>query len=224
MDETTVVSAVDEAADSQDRTDNIKGVVFGRRLLALWERAQDLPLPVQDFAVWSGASKDLLLALGMRWDGERYVFDAIAADGTPIPIVHPCPRCGKDRERETNMLCPTCWEEVPPGKRTRWCRALMQIHLSHPAALAVMAWALPDNPTKAPSRPQRRNGKPVVVKCRKCGVSGKKPPRGLLAQLLREILPSGMPKQVRERAEQVARRLDGYCETCAARDVPKEGT
>ena len=46
-------------------------------LLALWNRARDLEalLPQPDFTAWSGATKDLLIALGMEWDArsEAYV-------------------------------------------------------------------------------------------------------------------------------------------------------
>jgi len=46
-------------------------------LLALWDRAHDLKalLPEPDFTAWSGATKDLLIALGLEWDAasEAYV-------------------------------------------------------------------------------------------------------------------------------------------------------
>jgi hypothetical protein len=50
---------------------------FARELLALWERASDDGIEAQpDFAAWSGATKDLLLGLGMEWDtaSAAYVF------------------------------------------------------------------------------------------------------------------------------------------------------
>jgi len=50
---------------------------FAKALLKLFEDAesmQDLPQP--DAAFWAGASKDLLIRLGMRWDSglEEYTF------------------------------------------------------------------------------------------------------------------------------------------------------
>lgn len=46
---------------------------FAVELLALWDRAQEIDLPKPDFTQWDGATKDILLALGMEFDGDRYV-------------------------------------------------------------------------------------------------------------------------------------------------------
>lgn len=45
---------------------------FARELLDLWSKAhEDLPLmTTEDFTRWSGATKDLLLGLGLEWDPE----------------------------------------------------------------------------------------------------------------------------------------------------------
>ena len=52
---------------------------FARDLFALWSRAHDeldSKLPQPDFTAWAGATKDLLIALGMEWSADRdeYVF------------------------------------------------------------------------------------------------------------------------------------------------------
>jgi hypothetical protein len=115
-----------------------------------------------------------------------------------------------------NLLCPKCWAEAPADKRSRHGRALANFNANNPAAVALLAWATPDNPPKVPQRPPQK--KPVPFRCRRCKAHVEKPSRSALAQLLREILPlpQGTPKKVRERAEYVARRLDGLCDTCAA--------
>lgn len=46
---------------------------FARSLLKLWNDAHELDIPQIDFATWSGATKDLLLALGLEWQGDEYV-------------------------------------------------------------------------------------------------------------------------------------------------------
>ena len=53
--------------------------VFARELLALWSKSQELGLPQPDFSRWDGATKDLLLTLGLEWNGEEYVI-ALTAD------------------------------------------------------------------------------------------------------------------------------------------------
>lgn len=56
---------------------------FPDKLLELWEEAceieADLGISPDEFAAWSGATKDLLIGLGMEWDsdsgeGGGYVF------------------------------------------------------------------------------------------------------------------------------------------------------
>lgn len=53
--------------------------LFAEQLLALWSAAHETQpdVPPADFAAWSGATKDLLLALGLRWNGvaEQYTLD-----------------------------------------------------------------------------------------------------------------------------------------------------
>lgn len=48
---------------------------FPAKLLELWdtacEIASDLRSTPEDFAAWSGATKDVLIALGMHWDNKR---------------------------------------------------------------------------------------------------------------------------------------------------------
>lgn len=46
---------------------------FARKLLALWDRAHeiDAKLPQPDFTAWTGATKNLLLALGVEWKADR---------------------------------------------------------------------------------------------------------------------------------------------------------
>jgi hypothetical protein len=41
---------------------------FRERLLALWTEAQEIVLDDRDFPAWDGATKDLLLGLGLAWD------------------------------------------------------------------------------------------------------------------------------------------------------------
>jgi len=49
--------------------------VFARELRALWHRANEIELP-SAFCTWSGATTDLLVAIGMEWnvEEETYVF------------------------------------------------------------------------------------------------------------------------------------------------------
>lgn len=51
---------------------------FRDRLVALWDKSHEIAehLPLHDYAAWSGATKDLLMALGLVWDHdlEEYVF------------------------------------------------------------------------------------------------------------------------------------------------------
>ena len=140
---------------------------------------------------------------------------------TPPAILHPCPRCGKDRGAESRILCSACWSEAPASLRHRWINAISNHQRQHPAALALLAWARPgDAPPKRP-RPERPK-----VRCGGCKELGREPSRRALAELLLEILPTGTPKKVRERAELVARRLRGLCEACAAAPPaanPREG-
>lgn len=54
---------------------------FFRRLLDLWNTAHEVPEVERraDFAAWSGATKDLLLGAGLKWNGEDYELPAAAA-------------------------------------------------------------------------------------------------------------------------------------------------
>lgn len=59
---------------------------FAERLLALWNEASDpvdglLDAP-KGFSDWSGATKDVLIDLGLQWDGEDYL---IAPEGGEQP-------------------------------------------------------------------------------------------------------------------------------------------
>jgi len=57
---------------SQDKRARI---AFASELLALWHRSNEIELPPA-FFTWSGATKDLLIAIGMEWNAEEetYVF------------------------------------------------------------------------------------------------------------------------------------------------------
>lgn len=138
---------------------------------------------------------------------------AAAAPATPR---YPCPRCGEDRGADTRILCAACWREAPQAARTGWLAALRVLQTEHPAALRLLTWARPDAPAAAPTRSAARN----VVLCSQCRRPTRKPTRRALAADLREVLPEGTPKKVRERAELVARRLEGMCESCAAPKDP----
>lgn len=130
---------------------------------------------------------------------------------TPLAILHPCPRCAQDRGAESRILCSACWSEAPASLRHRWINAISNHQRQHPAALALLAWARPgDAPPKRPP-PERPK-----VRCGGCKALVREPSRRALADQLLEILPTGTPKKVRERAELVARRLRGLCEACAA--------
>lgn len=94
----------------------------------------------------------------------------------------------------------------PYGLRSAWTRAIRRYQEGHPAVVAILNWARPDDPPKEPSVP-----------CVQCKTPMAKPTRRLLASQLRSILPEGTPKKVRECAEFVSRRLDGLCEKCALR-------
>jgi hypothetical protein len=56
-------------------------IEFRKRLFGLWEEAYDefegVPNAPIGFSAWSGATKDILRSLGMRWDStnETYVFE-----------------------------------------------------------------------------------------------------------------------------------------------------
>jgi hypothetical protein len=49
---------------------------FARELLAVFDRAYEIDgkLPQPYFAAWAGATKDLLLALGLEWDSARETY------------------------------------------------------------------------------------------------------------------------------------------------------
>ena len=55
-------------------------IEFRDRLLALWHEWSDSndnrELNQEDFASWDGATKDLLMSMGMEWDNSKntYVF------------------------------------------------------------------------------------------------------------------------------------------------------
>jgi hypothetical protein len=49
----------------------VSHTTFATALLSLWHEAHKIGLPVEDFERWSGATKDLLIALGLEWDSER---------------------------------------------------------------------------------------------------------------------------------------------------------
>lgn len=58
---------------------------FAERLLALWSDAHEKPPSVsaRDFAAWSGATKDILIAHGLQFDGESYRIEQAPA---PMPM------------------------------------------------------------------------------------------------------------------------------------------
>jgi hypothetical protein len=72
--------------------------VFRERLLRLWSEAEDVRMNTplwhqegdltEDYTAWSGATKDLLMGLGMRWDNEKddYTFEP---EPPLIPIERP---------------------------------------------------------------------------------------------------------------------------------------
>lgn len=133
------------------------------------------------------------------------------AAAPPAAPRYPCPRCGEDRGSDTRILCASCWKEAPQTARTGWLAALRTLQTEHPAARRLLSWARPDAPDAAPTRSAARK-----VPCSQCQRRAGKPTRRALAADLREVLPEGTPKKVRERAELVARRLEGMCEQCAA--------
>lgn len=56
---------------------------FAERLLAIWEEAQGVALDPRYFPDWSGATKDLLMVLGLTWDNDAmsyYLDDAVAKE------------------------------------------------------------------------------------------------------------------------------------------------
>ena len=65
-----------EAVHARDGTEGeMTKTEFRENLLALWHAAQDLEFDKrtaeEDFPAWSGATKDLLLVLGLEWDQEK---------------------------------------------------------------------------------------------------------------------------------------------------------
>ena len=65
---------------------------FGLALLQLWNAAHDIPDVTNaagvDFAEWSGATKDLLLSLGLEGDSEKQDYR--------LPDVPSCSACQRD--------------------------------------------------------------------------------------------------------------------------------
>jgi hypothetical protein len=60
--------AVEQLSSFSDKPGTPATAAFAQELLTLWHRAHDVVLPAADFATWSGATKDLLIKLGLEWD------------------------------------------------------------------------------------------------------------------------------------------------------------
>lgn len=86
---------------------------FAERLLAIWSEAQDVALNHCDFPAWDGATKDMLLGLGLEWDGENdcYYLDAAVAKQRSEAAV----RAQRlDKATTTKMVtCPRCEAHWP---------------------------------------------------------------------------------------------------------------
>ncbi len=165
------------------------------------------------------------------------------ADQAPVPIAEaapepapaaaphpmPCPRCGQEKGRETDLVCAACWQLVPLKLRRSWGRELGRFRQRNWAGQAIWKWALPDGP---PGPPDPSGAAPAAVgppqrkelRCARCGGPSPKPQRLILAKVLREVLPLGLPKEVRERAAAVAGRLEGLCVGCASGATPAPPT